>query len=118
MGQYAERNGAEMPWRSQIDLRLVQDLFTNIGGRNNTLQLTLDIFNFGNLLNKDWGVYKLVNNSQILVPTNVASLSPNSAVRPTFRMATFANVPVTNTFRNNNSYSSTYYMQFGIRYTF
>jgi len=31
-------------------------LGTNIGGKENKLQLSLDIFNFGNLINSDWGV--------------------------------------------------------------
>lgn len=118
MGQYAERNGAQFPWRDQIDIRIVQDIFTNLGGRNNTLQLTLDIFNFGNFLNKSWGVFKSLNNSALLVPANQALLAPGGTTVPTFRLATFANYPVTDTFRNNNSYFSTYYMQFGIRYSF
>ncbi len=117
-GEYAQRNGATYPWRNQLDLRIVQDIFTNIGGTNNTLQFTLDIFNFGNFLNKDWGVYKLVNNSALLVPTNTASLTPGGTTVPTFRLATFNNVPVTSTFRNDNSYNSTYYMQVGLRYSF
>jgi len=120
-GQYAERNGAEMPWRDQLDLRIVQDIFTDIGGRKNTLQLTLDIFNFANFLNKDWGVRKLVNNSALLVPANAAAIVPGGTVAPQFRLATFPatnGTPVTSTFRNDNSINSTYYMQFGIRYTF
>ncbi|MBS1976110.1 MAG: TonB-dependent receptor [Bacteroidetes bacterium] len=124
MGEYAQRNGATMPWRSQIDIRIVQDIFTNIGARNNTLQFTLDIFNFGNLLNKDWGAYKLVNNTAILAPANASSLVAGGSVVPTFRLGTYANLPLGDgvsypgTYRNNNSYASTYYMQFGIRYTF
>ncbi len=117
-GQYAERNGAEYPWRDQLDFRLIQDIFTDIGARKNTLQFTLDIVNVGNLLNKDWGVYKLVNTSAILVPTNNSAISPGGTVAPIFRMATVNNLPVTDTFRNDNSYRSTYYMQFGLRYTF
>jgi Carboxypeptidase regulatory-like domain/TonB dependent receptor len=113
-GSYAERNGALMPWRSQIDFRIIQDIFTNIGGRNNTIQLTLDIFNFGNLLNKDWGVIKTINNSNILAPAN--TVAPGT--RPTFRLAQDRGVPITSTFRENNSILSTYYMQAGVRYTF
>jgi hypothetical protein len=36
-------------------MKLTQDFFVNSGGMKHTLQLTFDIFNFGNLLNKDWG---------------------------------------------------------------
>ncbi len=54
-GEYAERNAARTPFEHKIDLKIAQDLFANIGGRDHTLQLTIDIFNFTNLLNKDWG---------------------------------------------------------------
>lgn len=54
-GEYAERNGARTPFTHQFDLKVVQDLFTNIGDNRNALQLSLDIFNVGNLINKDWG---------------------------------------------------------------
>jgi hypothetical protein len=118
MGDYAERNGAKYPWRSQLDLKIAQDIFTNIGGRKNTLQFTLDIINFGNLINSSWGIYKSINNSAILAPANVAALTPGGTTVPTFRIATIGGVPVTETFRDDNSIRSTYYMQFGLRYIF
>ncbi|OUJ73140.1 TonB-dependent receptor [Hymenobacter crusticola] len=116
-GQYAERNGAKYPWRNQFDLKFAQDVFVTAGKRN-TLQFTLDIFNVGNLLNKNWGIFQTVNNNSILVPTNQANLVPGGTVRPTFRLATDRNQPITSTFRNTVSTSSTYYMQMGLRYTF
>ena len=54
-GQYAERNGARAPWSSILDLKLLQDVYFQSGDSKHTLQLSLDIFNFSNLLNKDWG---------------------------------------------------------------
>src|SRR4030095_1857080 len=30
-GQYAERNGSQAPWRNQVDIKLIQDLFMNVG---------------------------------------------------------------------------------------
>ena len=52
-GSIARRNAEFSPWISQVDIRLTQDLpgFADIKG-----QLFLDILNFGNLLNKDWGI--------------------------------------------------------------
>lgn len=117
-GQYAERNGAVLPWRNQFDLKIAQDIFTNVGGKKNTIQLTLDIFNFGNWLNKDWGAFDQVNALGILVPTNQNSLAPGGTTRPTFRLQTDRGMPVTTTYRDNNSITSTYYMQFGVRYLF
>lgn len=54
-GEYAERNGARTPFTHQFDVKIIQDIFMNVGGKRNTLQLSLDIINVGNLLNKDWG---------------------------------------------------------------
>ncbi|WP_253402467.1 TonB-dependent receptor [Pontibacter sp. HSC-36F09] len=54
-GQYAERNEDRLPWTNQIDLRLMQDFYIGQNENNHRLQLTLDVFNFTNLLNKDWG---------------------------------------------------------------
>ena len=117
-GQFAERNGAKMPWRNQFDVRILQDVFTNVGGKRNTIQFSLDIFNFANMLNSDWGVFKTVNTSSLLVPVNYRSLTPGGTTKPTFRLATDRGAPVTETFRDNASITSTYYMQFGLRYIF
>ena len=117
-GQYAERNGAMMPWRNQVDFKFAQDLFVNVGGKRNTIQFSWDVFNVGNLINPNWGLVKTVNNSSILVPTNESALTPGGTTVPTFRLATDRGLPVTTTFRDNISLSSTYYMQFGLRYIF
>ncbi len=54
-GEYAERNGARTPFTNVIDLKIAQDIFTNIGQRRNTLQITFDVFNFTNMLSRKWG---------------------------------------------------------------
>ena len=54
-GQYAERNAAVLPWQHQLDVRVLQDIFTNIGENRNALQFSIDIFNVGNLINRNWG---------------------------------------------------------------
>jgi outer membrane receptor protein involved in Fe transport len=117
-GQYAERNGVQAPWRNQVDIKILQDVFMNVGKNKNTIQLSLDIFNFGNLLNANWGKVRTVNATSLLIPTNQNSLVPGGSVRPTFRLATDRNNPVIDTFRDNVSITSTYFMQMGIRYSF
>ncbi len=112
-GKYAERNGARLPWRNQFDLKVIQDVFMNIGKNRNSLQFTLDIFNFGNLIDSDWGKLKTVNAPALLVPQSVSTTA-----RPTFWLQTDRNHPVTESFRDNVSIFSTYYMQFGLRYNF
>lgn len=117
-GTYAERNGALLPWRHQFDMKILQDVFTNIGGKKNTVQLSLDVFNLGNLLNSRWGLTQSVNASSLLFITNTSSLTPGGTTRPNFTLASDRGRPVTETFRDNISLSSTYYMQFGLRYIF
>ncbi|PID93482.1 MAG: hypothetical protein CSA95_07360 [Bacteroidetes bacterium] len=67
-GKYAERNGARAPFTHILDFRFVQDFYIKAGGKKHDLQLTLDIFNFTNLLNKNWGRrYYVAYNSYRLV---------------------------------------------------
>lgn len=117
-GQFAERNGAQYPWRNQLDIKILQDIFINVGKTKNTIQLSLDILNFGNMIDNNWGKHKTINAASVLVPTNQASLVPGGNVKPTFRLATDRDSPVTTTFRDNVSIFSTYYMQMGLRYLF
>jgi len=60
-GDYAERYGARLPFESYLDLRFLQDFYINAGDSRHTLQFTVDIFNFLNLVNKEWGVHRFVN---------------------------------------------------------
>ncbi|MCX3263168.1 carboxypeptidase regulatory-like domain-containing protein [Pedobacter agri] len=116
-GQFAERNAATSPWRNQFDFRLTQEVFKNFGKTKNSFQFTVDIFNVGNLLNRKWGNVNFVNNSNILVPQNVAALG-NTTTKPTFRVNANAGDITRNTFGTSQTISSTYYMQFGVRYNF
>lgn len=54
-GEYVERNALRLPFTNIFDFRIAQDIFTNVAGKQNTIQIALDIFNIGNLINKDWG---------------------------------------------------------------
>ncbi|HTD95002.1 MAG TPA: hypothetical protein VK644_14350, partial [Chitinophagaceae bacterium] len=115
-GQFAERNGAQFPWRNQWDARVMQEIFAKVGKDRHTIQFSIDIFNFANLLNKNWGEFKTANAASILVPTS--TLAVGQSTKPTFRLQTDRNGPATSTFRNTESIASTYFMQFGIRYLF
>jgi hypothetical protein len=55
-GEIAERFGAVNPWFSNVDLRILQDLSWDIGGRSHTFQLSFDILNVLNFISSDWGV--------------------------------------------------------------
>ncbi|HYQ58056.1 MAG TPA: TonB-dependent receptor, partial [Draconibacterium sp.] len=64
-GKYAERNASRLPWTNIIDMKIMQDVWVNVADRRQTLQVGFDIFNLGNLLNKDWGQMFYASNSNI-----------------------------------------------------
>ncbi|HUR65221.1 MAG TPA: hypothetical protein VMZ03_02620, partial [Chitinophagaceae bacterium] len=124
-GQYAERNGAQSPWRNQLNVKFMQDLFVMAGKTRNTLQFTVDIINAGNLINRSWGKGKQANaaaffagNASILLPQNQTALVPGGAVVPTFKLQTDRGQMITRTFRDDVSTFSTYAIQLGLRYIF
>ncbi|HMI01077.1 MAG TPA: carboxypeptidase regulatory-like domain-containing protein [Pedobacter sp.] len=117
-GKYAERNGALLPWRQQVDLRLSHDVLTGIKGKKHTIQFSCDVLNLGNLINHNWGLKKLVNTSAILVPANLDQIKPEGNILPAFQMATTGGKLANETFRSDYSTNSTYLIQFGIRYQF
>ena len=124
-GGYVERNNGLMPWLNRFDFRLLQDVFVTAGknDRRHSLQVSLDITNIGNLLNKDWGLYKQLNggsdfNYGLLKVTGV-----DAQGKPSFNMITIndaAGKPMlpTTPFRDLFTTGSTWGMQLGLRYTF
>lgn len=54
-GNFAERNSNRARWSHVVDLKFTQDFALNIGEQKHTFQFSADIFNFTNLVNKDWG---------------------------------------------------------------
>ncbi len=115
-GQYAERNGAERPWYGQLDFRLLQDFYFDVKGKRNTLQLSVDIFNFGNMLNKDWGVFQTTNRQTLLDFRGY-----NGAGQPQFRYPYLNNTtkePLLKTYRDDLDLIARWQMQLGVRYIF
>jgi hypothetical protein len=60
-GTIVPRNASREPWYHGLDARIAQDIPIP-GLRDHRLQLTLDIMNMLNLLNKDWGKLVYVSN--------------------------------------------------------
>ncbi len=108
-GQYAERNGASLPWFSQVDFRFMQDFNFKIKDRKQTIQLSLDIMNLGNLFNSDWGVRQLARTYN---PIKVSGLDNNNV--PYYQFDT----NLKSSFVDDFSTRSKWQMQFGVRYIF
>ena len=113
-GQYAERNGFQLPQLLRTDFSIAQEVFRPVAGKRNALQVRLDVFNVGNLLNRNWGVSQSVQNTQ---PLAFAGLGTDG--RPTYRFRNIGtNLLQTTYVRTANPLFDTYRMQLGVRYTF
>jgi hypothetical protein len=116
-GEVAERNGALAPYFKKLNMNLTQDFFFDTKDKNrHTLRLTVDIFNVGNLLNKQWGVTKTFNSTSPLRYVGV-----NTDGKPAFTMPYLDNtnqVPLVNSYRDNLGIDSRWSMQIGVRYLF
>jgi hypothetical protein len=111
-GEIVERFGLVNPWYMNVDLKLLQDITFDVGGKANTLQLSLDVLNVANLLSSDWGVRKVAN---------PAALSPLAVDRfdadgePVFD---YVGPTDGEAFVDDVSEFSRWRMQFGVRYLF
>jgi hypothetical protein len=103
-----------------MDLSIMQDIFRNIGGKRNLGQIRLDINNFGNLLNSNWGVSErtVVSGTQ----ANGIGILTNPAIdaqgRVTYRMAVVNNQLPTRTFQTNTALTDVYQFLLSFRYYF
>lgn len=112
-GSVAERGAAFLPMVFRADFNFTQQLFTNIGGKKNTLEFRADILNVGNLLNNAWGIGQFATTTSPLVPAGVTSNG-----EPQFRLRNFGNQLITQTFQPSVGVSDVWRAQFGLRYTF
>ncbi len=123
-GQYADAYGAYAPMVHRFDLRFAQNFAVRAGKTTNTLQVSLDILNFGNLLKNTWGVNKQMipgaNQGKILRyegvnQDGIAGTADDNV--PYFSFFSDEEVPEIFTTYNDVT-SQTWKLQFGIRYIF
>lgn len=127
-GQYAERNSSRPPFENVVDLHVSQELFGDVFGRRNTVELTLDIFNFTNLLNEDWGRrydagFRAVNVVQFEGFAEGAGSTGvgTGELTPVYSFGldgSSMDEYWDNEILDYGSYGSRWLMQFGMRYTF
>jgi outer membrane receptor for ferrienterochelin and colicin len=81
-GQILPRNACSLPFSNQVDLTIRQALPL---GRGNRVSVALDIFNFGNLLEKTWGKVRVsplnsFNNIPLITHVGMSTTNPATAV--------------------------------------
>ncbi|MEQ1869029.1 MAG: carboxypeptidase regulatory-like domain-containing protein [Vicinamibacterales bacterium] len=118
-GQYAERNGVFLPIVKRMDLSVSQDIFRSAKGAKHTGQIRLDITNFGNLLNHNWGVGKktlIAAASGNMIPILAPVVDASGKIG--YRLATVNGALPTTTFANNSLLNEVYQMMLSFRYGF
>ncbi|HEY0107980.1 MAG TPA: TonB-dependent receptor, partial [Fibrella sp.] len=121
-GQYAERNGAYLPWQNLLNFRLLQDLYVTSGSRRHTVQFSVDVVNLLNLVSSNWGLAQATNRVNLLNFVGYETPNTNTAATTGRPIFTFTEVSpgaaLTNSFTNNLSLSSRWQLQLGLRYIF
>jgi hypothetical protein len=61
-GMYAERNGLRTPWTNELDMKLMHEFKLSRVNKQQSLQVSFDVFNVLNLLSNNWGHVNFVTN--------------------------------------------------------
>ncbi|MBL0202571.1 MAG: TonB-dependent receptor [Chitinophagaceae bacterium] len=116
-GKFADRNGARLPFTPNVDLKLAQDFTLKFGKKSYQLQLTWEIYNFTNMLNRDWGKQYFAGNDQFALVTFAGYVAANN-LTPQYRF----NPTVTTPYNFNNSatpgYANRWVSTVGLRFNF
>jgi len=117
-GMYAERNASRLPFTNIVDLSVRQNINFRLAKRKYSFELRLDVSNFTNMLNRDWGrqyflsfdTYNLVNFAGFQTGTTTPTYRFNPAIVGTTPYGLSASVAP--------NYTARWVSQLGIRFNF
>jgi len=112
-GQFAERNGSRLPFEHNFDLKLALNVGAKVSETSNKVQVSLDVLNFGNLLNKDWGAKYFVRNDQFTL-IRFEDIDDSSGEN----VATYSFNAPSGDIWNVDDFASRWRMVLGVRYIF
>lgn len=117
-GSYAEPNRNRVPFQNFLDLRILQDFYIETsGGQRNTLQISLDIVNFTNLISQTWG--RRYSRQSFGVEVTEFEGFEADGTTPQYTFTPFKNnEPYYGNFDDSGLISSRWQMQLGFRYIF
>ena len=114
-GQILPRNEFLLPWLNRVDVRVAQSLFTDMVLKGDKVQITLDVLNFGNLIDSNWGIQDTtVSQYGAAILARSGSLSPD----PSFTMLRQGSDLVTSPYRAVSSRFTTWSAMLGFKYSF
>jgi outer membrane receptor protein involved in Fe transport len=112
-GKYAERGAVFVPFVNRADLSLSQEVAQNFAGRRNALELRLDFLNFGNLLNKNWGI-----GQRLVTTTPLIARGADAQGRALYRLRNIQDKLISESFEKTAFTNDVYRIQLQVRYTF
>ncbi len=112
-GKYAERNAVFLPMVLRGDISVTQDIARSFGRKRNSLQLRLDILNFTNMINHEWGVGQRVVTNQPLVARGA-----DASGAAIYELRNIGPKLLSTTFQNTVNLEDVYRMQLSLRYFF
>ena len=92
-GEFAKRNGARLPFTHVVDLRLQQDFNIKIKGKNIGIAVIYDVFNFTNMLNKNWGHSYFISNDSYPLITFAGFIPRTPTIIPQYQSKPFTGKP-------------------------
>jgi len=118
-GGYAERGGVFLPMIYKTDLSIAQDIFKDLGGRRHSFQFRVDMLNFLNLLNSNWGVgTRLVTTQPLIVPSSSQGGPADATGQAQYRLRVTGGELLRSSLEPTAGLGDVWRIQFGIRYTF
>jgi hypothetical protein len=125
-GKYLYKYSGLLPWVGSWDARILQDIGVVVNGKKHTLQLSADIVNVLNLLNRDWGerntyTFGTFQDMGLLgTPTSGSSTNNtgNEAFNRTNPKFTFNPDGPTKAYQKSYTVGSTWNILLGVRYIF
>jgi len=112
-GEYAQRGGVFLPFVHKLDMSLTQDVFKDIKGKRNAGQFRIDIQNFGNMLNSNWGVSQRLSRNNLLATPGV-----DASGALTYRLQVVNGALIKKSFESTSGLGDVYQFMLSFRYSF
>jgi hypothetical protein len=104
---------------TRVDFSIAHNFNINLGGTKNTIQLRMDLFNIGNMIDENWGVsQRTVTNAPLVMRAANQGGPVDANGKPIYRLANVGTELISKTTQQTLSSGDVYRIQFGIRYIF
>ena len=110
-GRILERNSCRNPWFGTLNARLTK-AFATVGGQS--VELTADVYNVLNLLNRRWGLYRVTAPTPAWPLLQLAPRYDTNAQRGIYQL----NLPTLRDVRDLEGRWSRWLVELGVRYVF